>query len=153
MYNCACPQVLHIPLLQLPTKCVVLFRIMEPSAPKTPVYETPPSMNSAKAIMKILLDPKISSERVCQKCPSRVTCGSTFVIDVTSLSHSDDVKKDDFGNWDHKGSHPVPFYVWFRDDGSVGVEQCQDGREGEVFYLRRLYCTHPSDQEMKRLWT
>lgn len=137
-------------MIQL-TKCVVLFRITGPSDPRTPVYETPPAMYSAEAIMKILLDPKISSERVCRKCPSHVTCSSTFVIDVTSLSHSDDVKKDDFGRWNHKGSHPVPFYVWFRDDGSVGVERCQEGGEGEVFYLRRLYCTHPSNKDMKRL--
>ena len=54
--------------------------------------------------------------------------------------------------WEHKGSHPIPIYVQFRDDGLVGVERCQDGEgKGEVFYLRRLYCTHPPNNKMKRL--
>lgn len=130
----------------------VPFRAIQPSDLSTPVYETPPSMYSAEGIMKILLNPNIPAERVCQKCPSFVTRSSTFVIDVTSLAHCDDVKKDDFGRWEHKGSHPIPFYEWFRDDGSVGVERCQDGGgKGEVFYLRRVYCTHPSNNKMKRL--
>lgn len=106
-------------------------------------------MYSFEGIMKIL-NPIIPAERVYQKCPSFVTCSSTFVIDVTSLVHCDDVKKDDFRRWEHKGSHPIPFYVWFRDDISVGVKRCQDGGgKGEVFYLRRLYCTHPSNNKMR----
>lgn len=96
-------------------------------------------MYSAEGIMKILLNPNIPAERVCQKCSSFVTHSSTFVIDITSLAHCDDVKKDDL-EMGAQALPSYPIYVWFRDDGSFGVERCQDGGgKGEVFYLRRLY--------------
>ena len=100
--------------------------------------------------MKILLNP--TSSRVSRVCPHRVTKSSTYVVDVTSLAHPEDVKKDDFGKWDYKGSHPVAFHVCFRNDGSICIERCQnEERQGDIFYLRRLYSTHPSNPEMKRM--
>lgn len=113
----------------------------------SPVYEDPPAMYTAEGIVKVLLNP---TKRICKKCPHGVHKGATYVIDVTALSHLDDVKKDDFGRWNHKGSHPIPFHVWFRPDGRAGVECCQGVGEN-VYCLRRLHCTHPSNPDMKRM--
>ena len=38
-----------------------------------------------------------------------VTSNATFVVDITSLKHPDDVRKDFFGKWIHSGSHPFTF--------------------------------------------
>ena len=96
------------------------------------VYETPAAIYSAETIMKILLNP--TSSRVSRVCPHRVTKSSTYVVDVTSLAHPEDVKKDDFGKWDYKGSHPVAFHVCFRNDGSICIERCQnEERQGDIF--------------------
>ena len=118
-----------------------------------PVFENPPSSHAAEDIMRILLDPNIDESRVCQKCPYNMTRSATFVIDITALPHPDDIKKDDFGRWKHTGSHPVLFRVWYRQNGSVGMEQCQYSRSstGTIYYLRRLYCTHPSNPDVKRM--
>lgn len=117
--------------------------------PDAPIYEAPPDMYTAETIMNVLLNPPL---RVCKKCPRGVRKSATYVVDVTALSHPDDVKKDDFGRWNHKGSHPIPFYVAFRSDGTARVERCHERAEGDnVYYLRRLHCTHPSNPNMKRL--
>ena len=46
----------------------------------------------------------------------------------------------------------VAFHVCFRNDGSTCIDRCQnEERQGDIFYLRRLYSTHPSNPEMKRM--
>ena len=122
----------------------------DPSLSAAVVYETPAAIYSAETIMKILLNP--TSSRVSRVCPHCVTKSSTYVVDVTSLAHPEDVKKDDFRKWDYKGSHPVAFHVCFKNDGSICIERCQnEERQGDIFYLRWLYSTHPSNPEMKRM--
>ena len=122
----------------------------DPSLSAAVVYETPAAIYSAETIMKILLNP--TSSRVSCACPHRVTKSSTYVVDVTALAHPEDVKKDDFGKWDYKGSHPVAFHVRFRNDGSICIKSCQnEERQEDIFYLWRLYSTHPSNPEMKRM--
>ena len=113
-------------------------------------FTTPAAIYSAETIMKILLNP--TSSWVSRACPHRVTKSSTYVVDVTTLAHPEDVKKDDYGKWDYKGSHPVAFHVCFRNDGSISIKRCQnEERQGDIFYLWRLYSTHPSNPEMKRM--
>ena len=75
-----------------------------------------------------------------------VESSSTFVIDISKLSHPDDVKKDNFGKWKHSGSHQTPYHVSFGKDGEIDLEKCAHGASGDdVFYLRRLHTSHPSD--------
>ena len=52
-----------------------------------------------------------------------MTTDATYAIDVTSLAHRDDVKKDDFGRWNHKGSYPIPVYIKIKGNGKVCVKQ------------------------------
>ena len=101
---------------------------MDPSLSAAVVYKTPAAIYSAETI-KILLNP--TSSRVSRVCPHRVTKSSTYVVDVTFLAHPEDMKKDDFGKRDYKGSHHVAFHVCFRNDGSICTERCQN--EGIFF--------------------
>ena len=118
--------------------------------PATPIYEDPPSAYTADGIMMILLNPNIDSSRICEKVPTSVTTDATYVIDVTSLAHPDDVKKDNFGKWDHKGSHPIAMYVRMKSNGKVSIKRCPERKEKyDLYKLRRLYCTHPSNPTVK----
>ena len=115
-------------------------------------YENPPEKYLAETILKILLNPNISRRNVCSTWPIEdIETSSSFVVDITKLKHPDDVRKDYFGKWIHSGSHPVPFKAVINEDGGVEVEKCAPGATGEVFYLRRLNCYHPSNSNFRRL--
>lgn len=129
--------------------CYCLFHIREDVHP---VFETPPTTYTAEQILRILLDPNINHNRICQERPTTAIRSSTFVVDITKLRHPDDIKKDSFGKWNHSGSHTVPFHAQVLIDGYVKLEKCAPGAAGpHVFYLRRLHSTHPSNPEFKRM--
>ena len=84
--------------------------------------------------------------------PVSVKSSATFLIDVTSLQHADDVKKDNFGKWVHSGSHKTQYHVNFDENGKVHLEKCCPGASGEdIYYLRRLHMYHPSNSEFRRI--
>ena len=115
-------------------------------------YEAPPFKYFAESLLKIVLNPHIDSDRVCHTWPVvGITSSATFVVNVTSLKHPDDVRKDFFGKWIHSGSHPFTFKACFREDGNIRVEKCAPGASGDVYYLRRLHSYHPSNPDFKRM--
>ena len=69
-----------------------------------PIYEKPPEKYSAYRIVQTLLDPKIDEQRIAVRRPLEVPYSSIFVVDVSKLSHPDDIKKDMYGKWLHSGS-------------------------------------------------
>ena len=62
-----------------------------------PIFEQPPPKYSAHRIMEILLNPNMNKSLVTHGRPLQVEKSSTFVVDLTSLKHPDDVKKDMYG--------------------------------------------------------
>lgn len=116
-----------------------------------PVYECPPPRYSADRILQILLDPTIPEDKICKVKPTGIKASATFVVDVRNLECLDDIKKDEFGIWHYSGSHPQAYRVYQEED-DMFVEKCESSAKGgNVVYLRRLYCTHPSNPEFKRL--
>ena len=114
-------------------------------------YEKPPAKYAAESILKVLLDPKLGKRKVCSVWPVAVENSSTFIVDITKLKHPDDVRKDFFGKWVHSGSHPILFKARITEDEEVEVERCAPGATGQVFYLRRHHCYHPSNTDFRRL--
>ena len=115
-----------------------------------PIFEFPPPKYGAEYILSILLNPKIDKKKICVQKPLNVTKSATYVVDIKSLKHVHDIKKDQFGIWNYSGSHPQAYRVSFR--GSLSVEKCASGATGRnVVLLRRLHCTHPSNTDFKRL--
>ena len=91
-------------------------------------------------------------ERICTEWPVSVQSSATFVIDVTSLKHADDVKKDNFGKWIHSDSHKTQYHVNFDENGGIRLEKCYTRVTGDdIYYLRRLHMYHPSNSEFRRL--
>ena len=126
--------------------------VAEPENPLQPIFESPRPVYSAEDILYILLDPKIDSSRICKQRPTNIRSSSAFVIDVTSLQHPDDIKKDSFGKWQHSGSHTITFKVDILENDIVDVHKAEIGETGSgIYYLRRLNSTHPSNSKCKRL--
>lgn len=118
-----------------------------------PVYEVPPEKYSAERIIHILLNPKLDRSNVCTERPLSINSSSTFVVDLDSLLEADDVKKDNFGVWNHSGSHDHKFECRFNEDGDVeigrGVRSSATG--WETFSLRRLHSKHPTNSRFRRM--
>ena len=102
--------------------------------------------------MRILLDPNIDTAKVAKQRPLETNKSATFVVDIRSLKHRDDIKKDMYGKWIHHGSHTDIFKCRFGDKSDVHVEKAAEGASGDnVFYLRRLHSTHPSNKHFRRI--
>jgi hypothetical protein len=117
-----------------------------------PIFEQPPPKYTATRILQILLDPNIDQSLIAKKRPIEVERSSTFVVDLTCLKHPDDVKKDMYGRWDYSGSHPEVFRCSIDEFDKVFIEKCAAGATGQdVYYLRRLRSSHPSNPDFRRL--
>jgi len=57
-----------------------------------PIYEIPSNRYPAE-ILRILLDPNIKTQKICYGIPRNVTKSATYVIDMASLDHPDDIKR------------------------------------------------------------
>lgn len=83
--------------------------------------------------------------------PIGASHSSTFIINLSSLEHPDDIKKYSFGKWEHSGSHPEVFTCTFDEADSVSVEKCAPGAAGRnVYYLQRLRSYCPTNPEVRR---
>ena len=117
-----------------------------------PIFEQPPPKYTATRILQILLDPNIDQSIIAKERPVEVERSSTFVVDLTCLKHPDDVKKDMYGRWDYSGSHPEVFRCSFDEFDKVYIEKCAVGATGQdVYYLRRIRSSHPSNPNFRRL--
>ena len=111
-----------------------------------PIYESPPPKYAVEEILDILLQP---SSKICFVRPVNIKKSATYVIDITKLHHPDDAKKDNFGRWEHVGSHTTLFKV--QQSGDVmEIEKCAS-EASDCFKLRRLYSRHPSNQGFRRI--
>ena len=81
-----------------------------------------------------------------------IETSSTFMVDLDSLKHPDDVKKDEFGRWLYSGSHVQTYLAWKENGDKLNFEKTDsdDGNQN-TFQLRRIRCKHPSNPEFQQL--
>lgn len=100
----------------------------------------------------ILLNPK--KNRICSKHPVRIANNHTFVVNLKSLDHPDDLKSDDCGHWIHKGRKSSKVAVWFCNDQVVCVKStCSvtpPDENSKLFTLVRSYFSHDPHGDFKR---
>ena len=109
-------------------------------------------MYTGERILEILLNSKRESSRICHQRPTIIENSSTFVIDLDSLKHPDDVKKDEFGRWVYNGSHVQTYLAWKEKGDKLKFEKISSDDGGEnTFQLRRIRCKHPSNPLFQRL--
>ena len=117
-----------------------------------PIFEKPPPKYTAYRIVHTLLNTKLDERRIAKKRPLEAPFNCTFVVDLSNLSHADDIKKDMYGKWLHSGSHSDIFLCSYSSDGCVMIEKAAPGASGNnVYSLRRLHSVHPSNIEFRRV--
>ena len=128
------------------------IRAYQTSHPETPIYEFPTQQYSVDDLISMLLDQQDKS-LICTKRPTDIKFSGTFLIDLDSLQHPDDAKRDNFGKWKQSGSHTIPFQAWYSEEGKLCVKHLHDkvGGETDIQYIRRLHYYHPADNECKRM--
>ena len=62
------------------------------------MYEVAPEKYSAEDIIQILLNPNLDHRKICKKRPFGVNTSSLYVVDLDSLQHPDNEKKDNLGD-------------------------------------------------------
>ena len=74
-------------------------------------------------------------------------------MDLDSLQHPVDVKKDNFGVWTHSGSHDQKFESRINASGDleIGRSLFSTGDGWEQFSLRRLHSKHPTNAKFRRI--
>ena len=103
-----------------------------------PIFEFPAASYSGERILEILLDPNIPQSKICCGRPSNIIRSATFVVDLDSLKHPDDIKKDEFGKWKYSGSHVIRYASWHAK-GKVWFERISSSTSANVFLLRRIH--------------
>ena len=115
-------------------------------------FKRPPEKYSAYRIMQILLDSNIDERRIAKRRPLEAPYSATFVVDISELSHPDDIKKDMYGKWLYSGSHSDVFLCSYSLNGNVMIEKAAPGASGSNAYaLRRLHSVHPSNTDFRRV--
>ena len=117
-----------------------------------PIYEIPISRPyTAEEILEILFCPTIKQERIL----TGITCSATFIVNLNKLRHPDDIKKDEFGKWNYSGSHCVLYSMWKDSEEfkfkKVDTQNSNQQSSENIIQLRRVRCTHPSNQAFQRL--
>ena len=92
-------------------------------------------------------------QRICKQRPLDIQKSGTFVVDLDSLQHPDDVKKDNFGTWTHSGSHDQKFESRINAAGNleIGKPLFSTESDWEQFSLRRLHSKHPTNAKFRRI--
>ena len=89
---------------------------------------------SVEELARILLTNSVPEQKLCTKQPVRVCHNATFVVDLNSLDHHQDIRANENGVWIWKGS-PVAYV-------SVHTKDCQTN-----IFRRTNMGNHPNHLE------
>lgn len=119
------------------------------------VYELGDKVITSNEILRILLNPR---GKICTGRPSLINRSATYVVDLKTLDHPDDVRVDEYGKWNYSGSHVHYFQAEkildADDDDNDDLEFVRvtaDARGDNIYKLRWIHCKHPSNPNFHRL--
>ena len=119
---------------------------------KQPIYDSQPTKYLAEDIFRLLLDTELDSKLICSEKPTSVSSSAALIVDLTSLSDADDIKRDSYGKWKYSGSRPHFYFIKHLDNNQMKIEKREPGVSGDnIFQIRRLYCKHPSNDDFRRM--
>ena len=124
-----------------------------------PVYKRTTSNEhfSIETLARLLLDNEtaVSSGklRVCSTQPVQVCHNVTFLVDLHALDDPMDIRADENGVWDRKGS-PVAYVSTHRNGGTTTVyKRSHMGSHPNHYKLTRTYYRHSSSPDFTRIIT
>lgn len=106
---------------------------------KTPVYTREKDVFTPKQTVELLLNSEkyVDRREICTAQPLRVQHNCTFIVDLSKLKDTQDVKCDDLGSWKNNGSKKFCFHV-HDEDGFLFAKSVTDDEENNLT-LRREY--------------
>ncbi|XP_028404026.1 probable myosin light chain kinase DDB_G0284661 [Dendronephthya gigantea] len=120
----------------------------------TPIFSWEKAAYTKAEIVSILLG-SYKQEQLCLSPPINVSHNVSFLMDMKSFPHADDIKCDDMGVWEHKGSPKDYFRVQNNSSGTrkiVPVDKksvTQATPEG-IYTFRRTYYKNASDDTIRK---
>jgi len=112
---------------------------------------------SIETLTKLLLDTDSSvakgKREVCSTQPVQVCHNASFLVDLHSLADAMDIRADENGVWDRKGS-PVT-YVSVHKNGSTTTvyKRSKLGSHAHHYKVTRVYYRHSSSPDFTRIIT
>lgn len=123
--------------------------------PALPVYKwTTSKMHfSVEELARVLLTDSVPKQKLCTKQPVRVCHNATFVVDLNSLDHHQDIRADENGVWIRKGS-PVAYVSVHTKDSQTNIFRWTNmGSHPNHFKITRIYYRHSSSPDFQRIIT
>ena len=112
---------------------------------------------SIETLAKLLLDTDLSvakgKREVCTTQPVEVCHNAAFLVDLNSLDDAMDIRADENGVWNRKGS-PVT-YISIHNNGSTTTVQKRTklGSFSHHYKVTRVYYRHSSSPDFTRIIT
>ena len=88
---------------------------------------------------------------ICSEKPTSVSSSAAFIIDLKCLLDVDDIKRDSYGKWNYSGSRSQFFLIKAQNEELIIEKRSPGCTDDNVYELRRLYCTHPSNSNFRRM--
>ena len=90
----------------------------------------------------------VSADKICTAQPTGCSFSATFVVDLSKLSHRDDIRADDNGAWKNCGVRSTYCSVAFNGEGRVRRIKKIDKpsvMRNSIYCLKRTYWQHNED--------
>lgn len=98
---------------------------------------------TAGSAVKIIL--QAWETEICSQQPIGCSSSMTFLVDVSKLQDTDDIRADDLGVWNNKGVKSTFCTVMIQDDSVKNVtvlDYKPSVKSSNVYHLKRMYCVH-----------
>ena len=115
-----------------------------------PVYSQSTVRYDTREVITILLDPDLTSSKICTRQPTDVAHNTAFVVDVSKLKCVKDLHCDDMGSWHCNGIYKSWIEVDFT--GFVTIHgKSKPSRVNDNFYhITKKYFTHKTSKDLKK---
>ena len=104
-------------------------------------------------LIQLLLDTPSTDDSVCKKRPAAVENQAVFIINWTSFHSFNDMKADEKGAFDHKGTPSRYLKVEHSASGKMkNASLCtKQQRDDDVYCLTRMYYLHKHSPEVRKI--
>ena len=109
-------------------------------------------LSATTAFQTALLAP-VNLNTLCTATPRALCNDVVFSVDVSRLSHKEDMKSNDLGSWKKNDVHKEKFGM--DDEGSILSLDDHDMPPPDwvIYYLRRTYCKNKSSPIRKMIFS
>ena len=90
-------------------------------------------------------------EKICHTQPIHVNKNSSFVVCLDSLNDPDDLKADENGVWNRKGSPVTYISVHSKGNKCVTCRRSKMGQSSHHYKVTRMYYKHSDSPDFSRI--